>query len=122
MPVVTLAGEGMHARVGASVAIAAGHAETIARTPADYAALVRRLLLARARGHGGGATLAAADGHTAMREWRQRFGAQRDAPLFDLRRWVRDFERLVRVVIDAAAHAPPGVTAHIALSAQTRTG
>jgi hypothetical protein len=134
VPVVTLAGEGMQARAGASIALAAGHAETIARTPEDYVAIARRLLLARAgaqdratsaQDHGAARADADWPGQRDSKGGGRRFGARGTAALFDVRQWVGNLERMLRSLIDASMHAPSGECTeyhHVASAAQTRRG
>ena len=92
VPLVSLPGEQMRSRAGASMAHALGETRFLARTPREYEDLAVRLAGSRARRAAAKAAVrAAADA----------------SPFFDTAQWTRSFERTFRLLWELAAAAPP---------------
>ena len=92
VPVVTRIGRQFAARVAASLLTAVGMPELIARDEAEY----ERLILALA-----------ADRDRLARLRAQLIATRFEVPLFDTRRFTRDFEAGLEAVVDRAARGLP---------------
>lgn len=98
LPLVTMAGSNMARRCGASLLIASGVPDTIARSEDEYVAIARAL----------------ASGGSKAREVRERVEAGRlGGTLFNTKVWVRGFERALVAMWDV--HVGRGGRAHISL-------
>jgi len=98
LPLIGLAGDTFAARVSASILAAAGLADLVTTSLADYHALALRY----------------ASDRRLLAELKMRVAACRTSPLFDSRRFVRDLEEAYAVVV---ARSRDGlVPDHIAVS------
>ena len=106
-PVLVWPGETMVSRAAAGIALAAGLRWAVARGGRDYAMLAARLVRAE------GARWARAEVRAAR--------ASGGPALFDLKGWVRRWERALRAAADAAASPPaPGALGRTAEQARER--
>jgi predicted O-linked N-acetylglucosamine transferase (SPINDLY family) len=99
LPVLTLPGNGPLARMGGSIVHAAGLGDQVAISPEAY---VNR-------------AVEVANSREAAAEWRRRVLAARQAPLFDLREWTRDYGKGLLAIWSNTANNQTG---DIDLSAQ----